>query len=50
MTAHCATCTCEGANVPQPATSHTWAREQAKQATAAAIRAAKDKRTAKEPT
>ena len=42
MTRHCATCNCAaGERPPQPSTSSAWAREQAKQAAAEAIRKAK---------
>ena len=44
MTQHCATCSCHGDEPGQPATSSEWARRQAKEALAAAIRAAKDSR------
>ena len=47
MTAHCATCSCGvGEDIPRPATSSEWARRQAREAAAAAIRAAREKRTA----
>jgi hypothetical protein len=48
MTKHCATCECSvGEAIPQPSTSSEWARAQAKQAAAEAVRAAKLKRGAK---
>jgi hypothetical protein len=50
MTRHCTTCECfdpDDAKPVQPATSSEWARRQAREAAAAAVRAAREKRTAK---
>jgi hypothetical protein len=41
---HCATCNCADDGPTQPATSHTWARKQALDATKAAVTKARDAR------
>lgn len=44
MTAHCATCNCaDDATPPHPSTSSAWARRQALEAAAEAVRKSKER-------